>query len=154
MYLNSHIPVLVAYFSVELQKLKNSYQWEIPQIGGFDGCGEKGYEKNVELKIHLHNQWRSSNSQERMNLSKVIVSDWGGVKNNKSETLQSYINEIEKLSPSTPLKGVASYSKIFAIADMNAYTIYDARVAVCLNAIQWNSKIRKGVASNYIPGRN
>lgn len=64
------------------------------------------------------------------------------------------MEEIGYGSPATPLKGVASYSKIFAIADMKKYAIYDARVAVCLNAIQWNSNIHKGIAFNYIPGRN
>lgn len=152
--LNANIPILVTYFKNELPKLKNHYQWKIPEIRGFNRCGEKGYEPNVELKKYLNQKWLSSNVEERLKLSSVIVSDWGGVKDNKLTKLQSYVDEIEKHTPSMPLKGVASYSKIFAIVDMEKYAIYDARVAVCLNAIQWNYHIRKGVAFNYVPGRN
>lgn len=64
------------------------------------------------------------------------------------------MEEVEKESPSTPIKGVASYSKVFAITNLNIYAIYDARVAVSLNAIQWNANLKEGVAFNYIPGRN
>lgn len=78
----------------------------------------------------------------------------GGVKNNSQETLKSYVNEIEGKSPSTPIKGIASYSKIFAMTNLNKYAIYDARVAVSLNVIQWNAELKGGVAFNYIPGRN
>lgn len=149
-----HISVLIAYFNVELRQLKRSYHWKIPRIAGFDRSGRNGYLANVELKKFLNRKWTSSNKQERFALSKSIVSDWGGVKRNKQETLNSYVNELDKSQPITPLKGVASYSKIFAVADMEKYVIYDARVAVCLNAVQWNSEIRQGIAFNYIPGRN
>lgn len=152
--MNAHVSALVSYFKIELPRLKNNYQWKIPQIDGFARCGEKGYEPNVELKKYLNEKWSPSNAEEKLSLTKVIVSDWGGVKNNKLTTLQTYVNEFERNIPSTPLKGVASYSKIFAIAGIEKYAIYDARVAVCLNAIQWNSNIRKGIAFNYIPGRN
>jgi len=87
-------------------------------------------------------------------IAKVIVSKWGGVRRNKDTTFEGYVKEILKPIPSTPLGGIASYSKIFAIADMNKYAIYDARVAACLNAIQWNSDMKNGIAFNYIDGRN
>jgi len=49
---------------------------------------------------------------------------------------------------------VASYSKLFSIARPEAYAIYDARVAACLNAVQINGGIRRGIAFNCLPGRN
>lgn len=152
--MNELISSLRLYFNEELPKLKSSYQWKIPKIDGFPSCGESSYEANVELKKYLHSKWLASDDKEKLNLAKVIVSDWGGVKNNKLSTLASYLGGLHDTTPITPLKGIASYSKIYAIADMDRYAIYDARVAVCLNAIQLNAKVKKGFAFNYIPGRN
>jgi hypothetical protein len=153
-YVKPHISVLIEYFKIELPKLENSYRWKIPIIDGFPKSGEYGYSENVELKKYFSKKWTSSSFDERLALSKVIVSDWGGVRNNRITTLEAYVREITNGTPATPLKGVASYSKIYAITNMNKYAIYDSRVAVCLNAIQWNYKIRKGIVFNYIPGRN
>ncbi|NOR87022.1 MAG: hypothetical protein GQ527_05385 [Bacteroidales bacterium] len=146
--------VLVEYFKDELPKLEENYQWKIPNIDGFHLCGEKGYTPNVELKKYFNELWLKSNPEERFKLSKIVVADWGGVKTNQPETLKYYVDELEKDRPGTPLKGVASYSKIYSITDMNKYAIYDARVAACLNAVQWNYSVKKGVAFNYISGRN
>ncbi len=152
--MKSLISTLAEYFEKELSDLGNNYQWKIPKIAGFKNVGERSYTANVELKKFFNRRWSAANDEEKAALSKIIVSDWGGVKNNHRETLISYIKEIKGESPSTPLKGVASYSKIFAITNLDKYAIYDARVAVCLNAVQWNRKLVDGVAFNYIPGRN
>ena len=61
---------------------------------------------------------------------------------------------IKSENPSTPLKGIASYSKIYSIIDMDKYAVYDARVAAALNAIQWNYGVKDGMAFNYINVRN
>ena len=148
------IESLLVYFENELPKIKESYNWRIPTIEGFHLCGKKDYYSNIELKKYFNKKWLNSNVEEKLTLSKIVVSDWGGVKNNNDETLRSYVNELGNPPPSTPLKGVASYSKIFSIADMSKYAIYDARVAVCLNAVQYNFKLKKGIAFNYIDGRN
>lgn len=153
-YLKPHISTLITYFTSELPKLKKNYKWRIPQIDGFEKSGEKGYLANIELKKYFNEKWMELCNEERVALSKIIVSDWGGVKNNHRKTLESYVTEIESDNPSTPIKGIASYSKIFSVTDLNEYAIYDARVAVSLNAIQWNAKLKKGIAFNYIPGRN
>jgi hypothetical protein len=150
-----HIQILNEYFTKELPQLKKSYKWKIPNIQGFSECGKDNYDSNVNLKNFLNDKWSNSNDdKDKLNLATVIVKDWGGVKNNKQETLIGYIKELDKHNPDTPLKGVASYSKIFSITDLEKFAIYDARVAACLNAIQFNSGIRDGVAFNYIPGRN
>jgi hypothetical protein len=152
--MNECIKALVGYFNDELPKLADSYQWKIPNIDGFHLSGEKGYMPNVELKKYFHKSWLNSRYEERLNLAKIVVADWGGVKSNQPETLISYIDELESRVPGTPLKGVASYSKIFSITDMDRYAIYDARVAACLNAVQFNCGVKKGMAFNYISGRN
>ena len=153
--LKPHISALIKYFKIELPKLKESYQWVIPKIEGFSQSRESGYEANVQLKTFFNKKWAASTSdEERIKLSKIIVVDFGGVKGNKPETLQRYVREIAKNEPSTPLAGVASYSKIFAMVDGEKYAIYDARVAACLNAVQYSSNIDKGIAFNYVQGRN
>lgn len=147
---------LIAYFEVELPKLDMSYQWTIPKIEGFAHSGEKGYEPNVKLKKYFNHLWKKAarDEDEQLRLAKVIVADWGGVKGNKTDTLKRYVEELNNGIPATPLKGVASYSKIFSIVDPNEYAIYDARVAACLNAVQWNAGVKRGMAFNYISGRN
>ncbi len=145
---------LIEYFKIELPKLEENYQWKIPNIQGFHLPGESGYAANIELKKYLNQQWLKSDHEQRLKLSKIIVADWGGVKTNRPETLSAYVSELENTAPVTPLKGVASYSKIYAITDMNKYAIYDARVAACLNAVQWNHQVKEGIAFNYISGRN
>jgi len=148
------IDVLVEYFKNELPLLKKNYHWKIPEIEGFSRIGETGYDANIELKEFLNKSWNESNTIEKNILSKIIVADWGKVTKNAPETLNSYVKEIQKQKPGTPIKGVASYSKIFSITNLEKYAIYDARVAVSLNAIQLNNNIKKGYAFNYIPGRN
>ena len=149
-----HISALVDYFSYELPKLEKNYEWKIPKIAGFKDSGKNDYLSNVSLKKFLHECWTRTNGDgERLKIASLVVKDWGGVKNNKLETLKKYVDELISDLPSTPIKGVASYSKIFSIANLDKYAIYDARVAACLNAVQWNFGV-KGLAFNYIPGRN
>lgn len=149
------ISILVKYFKAELPKLKNTYNWRIPEIEGFPKNRERAYKANIELKEFLHEQWNlTRNEKEKNDLARVVISGWGGVKNNKNETIKKYVKGIQGNDPHLPIKGVASYSKLFSIVYPEKYAIYDARVAVCLNAVQFNGDIRKGIAFNYVPGRN
>lgn len=146
---------IVDYLRVELPRLRCRYRWPIPHIEGFPQSGEDSYEANVALKKFLHNRWVSAATDaQRVEVSEFVIADWGGVRRNSRSTLKRYIDEIEKENPATPMKGVASYSKLFSIAQPDRYSIYDARVAACLNAIQYQADPRNGVAFNYCPGRN
>lgn len=131
-----------------------TYNWKIPSIEGFLSSGQSGYRANIDLKRHLTEQWNASCSDQRFDLARVIVSEWGGVRRNSPETLRRYVEAISMDTPPTPLKGIASYSKIFSIAQPIRFGIYDARVAACLNAVQVNAGLGKGLAFNYVPGRN
>lgn len=152
--MESTIEALNHFFNEKLIILTDTYEWKIPKIKGFKHSGKKGYSYNVELKQFLNSLWIQADSKEKEEIVKIIVSDWGGVRGNKDETLHSYISESEKEIPNTPLKGIASYSKVFSIMDMNKYAIYDARVAACLNAVQINYGLDDGLAFNYVSGRN
>ncbi len=52
------------------------------------------------------------------------------------------------------ISGVASYSKVLAIREPETFAIYDARVAVSLNAIQLIAGCPDGWFFPYLPGRN
>lgn len=146
---------ILDYMKIELPRLRERYCWEIPLIEGFPQCGESSYQANVALKTFLQRQWNAAAKKEqKLELARLVIASWGGVRANMQATLEAYISEIEKPHPATPLKGVASYSKLFAIAHPDRYAIYDARVAACLNAIQYQADPNAGLAFNYCPGRN
>jgi len=92
--------------------------------------------------------------EQRIVIANDVVSVWGGVKNNKPETIKKYITVYSCSEADYPLAGVASYSKILGVINPDLYAIYDARVAVALNAIQYIYGVKKGLIFNYIPGRN
>lgn len=123
-------------------------------IAGFAQAGQVGYQPNLDLKVHFKKQWEEASHNDRLQIATVIVSEWGGVRANRPETLQRYVSALREAEPPTPLQGVASYSKIFAVVDPDRFAIYDARVAACLNAVQINAGVERGVAFNYVPGRN
>ncbi|MBC3767094.1 hypothetical protein [Neptunicella marina] len=152
--MQSVVTVLVDYLAQALPLIKQEYNWRIPVVAGFGKSGEKGYSANIALKHFLHQQWLEADIAGKQKLAKVIVADWGGVKGNKTETLHQYVERLSVLNPPTPLKGIASYSKIFAVADLYRFAIYDARVAVSLNALQWLHDPHRGFAFSYISGRN
>lgn len=148
------VSVLTDYFAKELPLLAVTYSWRIPELAGFHLSGRSDYASNVELKKFFHDQWHGADEGQKTAVAKAVVADWGGVRSNRDSTLLQYVNLIKSGVPNTPIKGVASYSKILAVVDMQRYAIYDARVAACLNAVQWNKSIGSGVAFNYISGRN
>lgn len=155
----NHLHALIDFFNVTVPRLTELYKWNIPNRAGFEViAGDSNYHSNIRLKIHLHQSWLNSGSsigfEKKIEISNFVVRDWGGVRGNKPETLFGYIEALERGNPPTPIKGVASYSKIYSIASPDKYAIYDARVAACLNAVQFNYEVECGIAFNYIPGRN
>jgi hypothetical protein len=136
--------------------VKENYSWVVKSKSCPRGIrlteSESNYQINVELKFELSRLWRDEPAR-RLELVRYIVSTWGGIKRNSQDTLTQY----SRLQPSVtplPLKGVASYSKVLGIIDPDEYAIYDARVAVALNAVQLLAGVSKGYFFPYLPGRN
>ncbi|WP_415833358.1 hypothetical protein [Kerstersia similis] len=153
--LTQTISSLCDFFRREIPHLPKNYNWRIPLIEGFPNSGHVGYQANLELKAHFKRQWEEATYDGRLQIAKNIVSDWGGVHANRPETLERYVKALlDTVDPPTPLQGIASYSKIFAVVYPDRFAIYDARVAACLNAVQLNAGIQKGIAFKYVPGRN
>ncbi len=144
---------LCAFFSEKLDDLRWSYDWFVPETIEIQSQGSP-YRDNVHLKEHYHQLWCAASTNGRIELAKSIVGLWGGIRANKAETIQKFVELCSQDAPETPFTGVASYSKILAIADPKRYAIYDARVAVALNAIQYLNKCKAGIFFNYVPGRN
>ena len=136
--------------------VETDYSWEIPNKL-FDGSTTNyqgsNFEANVALKQDLSRRW-ANEPENRKQITKWIISNWGGINGNKDNTLKQYCIQAQEDSPATPLKGIASFSKVLGVKDPIKYAIYDARVAVSLNAVQLLAKEQHGFAFPYLSGRN
>ncbi|NIJ39521.1 hypothetical protein FHR22_004271 [Sphingopyxis panaciterrae] len=97
-------------------------------------------EKNIAFRKHLHKQWRIASAKgdknEKIRLAKHYVFDWGGVRSNKDETIERYASMHSRDLISLGMQGISSWSKIISLHSPRQYPIYDARVALSLNAMQ------------------
>ncbi len=95
------------------------------------------YSKNIALKSQLNQKWQASSSdEERADLTKYYISDWGGIKTNGSASLAEYLTKSAEELILKGKKGIASWSKAIVLHDQNKYAIFDARVAISLNCIR------------------
>lgn len=147
------LSLLINYFEAEVPLLVESYNWRIPYIEGFERSLEKGLSANIALKHFLNKLWHNSEKTD-LEVANIIIKDWGGVKGNKTKTLQRYIDRVNNHSFEMPFQGLASYTKLYSIVEPTRFAIYDARVAVTLNALQCNAGVKSGIAFNYLSGRN
>lgn len=159
------IDELARYFSGEgrysnlgLRNLAKNYTWpkkgtfpSYSQIFDFELGDGTNFDKNIRLKMLSPSIWAQA---DKYQLSNWIVRDWGGIRGNKAVTLINYVDEITRGNFPVQLKGVASYSKILSFMDPTKFAIYDARVAISLNAIQLLGGLREGEMFCYLPGRN
>ena len=147
--------LLLDWFGEKLPTLKDDYNWRVPLIRGFTLQHKTCYENTVALKKFMRDLWIRSDEDEKINIAKIIIGEWGGIKTNKKSTLEWYVQEIELEDPETPLHGVSSFSKLYSVIRPVEFAIYDARVAACLNSIQYNHKVKDGVIFNCnTSGRN
>ena len=162
----STVDDLIHYFqgcspfqNLGLASLPKNYVWPkkgdfpdlSPIIGkSFEISGDT-FQKNVFLKLNSKDLWEKYGGIE---LAKWVVSEWGGIRGNKNSTLQSYVDRVNTGSDFGELRGVASYSKILSFKDPTQYAIYDARVAISINAIQLILGRNQGLAFRYLTGRN
>jgi hypothetical protein len=145
--------LLIKYFELEVPLLEKNYEWKIPQLTNFSSSLEKSFSANVELKHFLNKLWNNSDKTD-FEVAEIIIKEWGGIKGNKKETIEKYIQRVRSHNFETSFKGLASYTKLYSIAEPERFAIYDARVAVTLNAIQYNANITSGIIFNYLSGRN
>lgn len=95
------------------------------------------YIKNIKLKEKLHSEWnQETDSLKRGELIEYYIKTWGGIKGNKTASLEEYKTKKADELISKGVKGVASWSKALVLHDYMKYAIYDARVSASLNALQ------------------
>jgi hypothetical protein len=154
--------VFNAFFADHLPRLSDKYSWPLKKpkqplrvpTSGHELQGN-GMDECITLKKHLTQEWaNATEAATKKQLAQWIVSDWGGVRTNGPDTIDSYITSITSGDFSMPLQGVASYSKILSIVDCHQYAIYDARVVASLNALQLLMNAPSPLFFTYIPGRN
>ena len=152
---NNIIQSFSSFFKKTIPLLDLNYKWPMPKniLSNFI-CNRNDslYKQNIALKFFLAEEWKKKNSKEV--IASWVVKDWGGINGNSSKTLKEYVNRMENNHSYTPIKGIASYSKILAAAFPNDYAIYDARVAASLNAIQLLNPSKGEIAFHYLQGRN
>lgn len=153
----------IQFFDEHLQRLPLTYKWPEKKMSQKAKAGLSGFNWHetpgtmaecVAMKHHLTDNWATADAAERARLARWIVADWGGVLTNDPATINNYLQLFEADEFSTPLQGVASYSKILSVKDCRKYAIYDARVAAGLNAVQLLMSAENPLFFHYIPGRN
>ena len=145
--------LLCRWFEQKLPTLKHDYNWRIPPIPGFYPKYRTCYENTLLLKEFFRELWNESDEEEKINIARLIIGEWGGIKTNKKTTLEWFVGEIQlehPMKPETPLNGVSSYSKLYSVIKPEEYMLYDSRIAVGLNCIQINRNIKDGVVFNFI----
>lgn len=102
--------------------------------------------QNIQLRTLLREPLRSADIRKRNAAIKWIVYDWGNIppKAEQNEDrlfkmcaeLNDYADEdVKQFVVKYKIDRIASWSKVLAFADSDKYAIYDARVAMSLNAL-------------------
>jgi disulfide oxidoreductase YuzD len=147
------------YCDLNLTNENNWYNWSIDmnnlpeQINISDG---NNYEQNIQLKQDLNKLWAKTNNQEeKENLIKYYIKDWGGIRTNRPETIKKYTaSTAEELINTLGKRGIASWSKALVVKDFENYAIFDARVSISLNCIQILHKKKDIVLFPILSSRN
>jgi len=132
---------LTHFFDEALPSISEDYRW--PPKGKPADCPFDGYQSagssNLETVLHqrrfLASLWAVDPTQ-RLRIASWVIRDWGGVRGNAPETIRRYASTDSGELIGAGITGIASWSKVLAVADPCRFAIYDARVAVSLNAIQ------------------
>lgn len=99
-------------------------------------------ERNIHLRTLLVKPLKSRNPAVRLDAIRWIVYSWGGVRGKRGKE-EAWVDELKNYQPDVVEKfinekgkdRIASWSKVLGFADSSSYAIYDARVAMSLNAI-------------------
>ncbi|WP_262032004.1 hypothetical protein [Microvirga sp. Mcv34] len=82
------------------------------------------------------------------------MAKWGGVPSNKEETIRTYIGQSEDELAGRGAGGVATWSKILVLRNPDRYAIFDARVAMALNALQIAQDHERPIFFPNLPSKN
>lgn len=117
------------------------------QLGeaGLEGVAEGSYRQTRRLREALRQCWQNTaNDRERFRLTWWFVKRWGGVTRISSCRLRKYARAKDEELAGRSSFGVSSWSKALALRDPGRFAIYDARVALALNAAQLLAGLGRG----------
>jgi len=112
------------------------------------------YAQNVSLKHQLSNLYSNGNDDAKISATKYYIAVWGGVRRNGMNKIKNYSLASPDSLIVNGVQGIASWSKALCIRDPNNYAIYDARVALSLNAIQVISRAQSPILYPLLKGQN
>lgn len=144
------------FIDQHIGQLLETYLWKFSTENlpiKFDFYGTSEYENSLNLRMHLHNAYLV-HDKSREDIQNWYVTNWGGVRSNRKETLKKYCELSAPELISLGSKGIASWSKMLSIRDPSQYCIYDARVGFALNAVQAIYKVDDPIYFPLLPSRN
>ena len=127
---------LIAFGKTNLTESNDWYQWSInPKYLPASILLPPGtpFTQNVALKIELSRLYSSTDNQTKKEITRYYIADWGGIRSNRDETIQSYSRDTPESLIAKGAQGIASWSKALCIRNPACFAIYDARVAISLN---------------------
>lgn len=148
---------LSLYFCSELPMLRSTYDWDF-KLKNFPDknylpSGDSSYSRSRHVRDYIHKAICTM-SQFSGDLQIWYVRDWGRVRGNKQETLELYIESPEEELFSLGAKGVASWSKILSVRNPGRYAIFDARVSIALNSLQYKFEVEDPILFPQLPSQN
>lgn len=143
---------------------RDQYDWPVNHAKlpfGIKVAGDTNFAQNVDLKYKLNDIWNklliNHSYRDLYLVAQYYVSTWGGIHRNSRRTINNYISKDPSLLiHEQQKKGIASWSKILCIRDPDKYPIFDARVALALNALQLTGEVKKPEFLRFpaLPSRN
>jgi hypothetical protein len=95
------------------------------------------FAQQASLRRHLSRLWPDLDDDQKVDVVKYYVVDWGGIGGNKPETLHDYaLLSVPALRRDRPWSGVSSWSKVLSFRSRHDSAILDSRVIASLHAIQ------------------
>lgn len=98
---------------------------------------------NVHVREILAPILRAADEARRFDACCWIVREWGGIRSNKRERLETYARALgdggrpaaDAFAADAGARGVSSWSKVLAFAHPEHHAVYDARTSVALNLL-------------------
>ena len=129
-----------AEMRTRFKSLNRQYTARKGPHSGEAGAGATALEDQLAYRRKRHDLWkdavREGKPETRVNLVTEQISGWGGIHGNGDKLLRSYALLSAPKLICLGAKGISSWSKGLALRNPRQFAVYDARVAMTLNAIQ------------------
>ena len=131
------------------------YRWKIPRElpDGIVLRNANLFDQTIELRDQLSSM-ALSQPERRLELTNFYIANWGGIRRNSPENKLRYATASHDDLIARGTQGIASWSKALALRAPDTFAIYDARVALSLNALQCIDKTRHRFLFPITPSRN